>query len=161
MARLDPATLGPGAKNILALLDTIAHAEGTTKYGEDDGYNVLVGGGLFADYSKHPRQLVWLPRYNIHSTAAGRYQFLWRTWNVLQQRMSLPDFGPESQDKAAIALIRDARAYNDASRGRIPEAIRKIAKIWASMPGAGYGQRELTMNSLCNVYESCGGRLAY
>lgn len=160
MARLDPTTLGPGAKNVLALLDTIAHAEGTPKYGEDDGYNVLVGGGLFHDYSKHPRQSVWLPRYNIHSTAAGRYQFLWRTWNVLQQRLSLPDFGPVSQDRAAIALIREQRAYNDASRGRIPEAIRKIAKIWASMPGAGYGQRELTMDSLCNVYESCGGRLA-
>ncbi len=160
MARLDPKSLGPGAKNVLAFLDMIAHAEGTPKFGDDDGYNVLVAGGLFTDYSKHPRKLVWLPRYGIHSTAAGRYQFLWKTWNVLQQRLGLPDFGPVSQDRAAIELIRERRAYNDVSRGRVPEAIRKVAKVWASMPGAGYGQREVAMAALCDVFESCGGRLA-
>ena len=38
-------------KNRKAFLDMIAHSEGTAGHG-DDGYNVMVGGKLFDDYSK-------------------------------------------------------------------------------------------------------------
>lgn len=69
------------AANVSAFFDMLAHAEGTTRYGSDDGYNVLVGGGLFAGYDVHPRQSVYLPAYGIRSTAAGRYQFLIRIWS--------------------------------------------------------------------------------
>ena len=43
------------------------------------GYDVIVGGELFTDYSDHPRKLVTL-NPKLKSTGAGRYQLLscWR-----------------------------------------------------------------------------------
>lgn len=87
--------------NVKAFLDTLASSEGTRGHG-DDGYNVLVGGDLFHDYSKHPDVLVTLNRKGLKSTAAGRYQFLYSTWRDLQAKLRLPDFSPASQDKAAV-----------------------------------------------------------
>ena len=39
------------------------------------GYDVIVGGELFTDYSDHPRKLVTL-NLKLKSTGAGRYQLL-------------------------------------------------------------------------------------
>ena len=39
------------------------------------GYDVIVGGELFIDYSDHPRKLVTL-NPKLKSTGAGRYQLL-------------------------------------------------------------------------------------
>ena len=58
--------------NRKAFLTMIATAEGTVNLG-DNGYNVLVGGSLFTGYADHPRKAVYLPKYKIKSTAAGRY----------------------------------------------------------------------------------------
>lgn len=146
--------------NMQAFLDMIAHAEGTDRYGRQDGYDVLVGGGLFEDFSDHPNVRVWLPRYNIHSTAAGRYQILYRYWLHYKKQLSLPDFGPESQDRYAIQQIRERRAYDDVIAGRIPEAIEKCRNIWASLPGAGYGQREVPVKTLLAYYLDKGGSTA-
>ena len=51
-----------------ALLNTIRYAEGTWSNGEDKGYQVLYGGGLFKDLSRHPEKVV-ASRYT--SAAAG------------------------------------------------------------------------------------------
>ena len=48
------------------------------------GYDVIVGGELFTDYSDHPRKLVTL-NPKLKSTGAGRYQLLSRWWDVLPQ----------------------------------------------------------------------------
>ncbi|PTA84958.1 lysozyme, partial [Kluyvera sp. Nf5] len=32
--------------------------------------------------------------------------------------------------------------------------------VWASLPGAGYGQREHTLNSLITVWRTAGGGMA-
>lgn len=68
--------------NITAFLDMLAVSEGTAGHG-DDGYNVLVGGDLFHGYDRHPNVLVTLNSKGLKSTAAGRYQFLRRTWASL------------------------------------------------------------------------------
>lgn len=149
-----------GGQNVAAFLDMIAHAEGVERFSKQHGYDVLVGGDCFTDYSKHPRLLVWLPKYRIHSTAAGRYQFLWRTWNSLQKRLDLPDFGPTSQDRAAIELLRENGSLADIHKGWIASAIRKSRKTWASLPNAGYGQRELPLETLLAVYLRSGGSMA-
>lgn len=61
-----------GGRNVLAFLDMLAWSEGTsTIRGSDNGYNVVVGGGLFNGYADHPRLKVYLPRYKVYSTAAG------------------------------------------------------------------------------------------
>lgn len=145
--------------NPKAFLDAIAYSEGTAGHG-DDGYNVLVGGDLFDSYTDHPRKLVTLNRKGLKSTAAGRYQLLERTWDDIRARIHLPDFSPDSQDKAALELIRLRCAMDDVEAGRFDEAVAKLAKTWASFPGAGYGQRENELTKLRGAFVRAGGVLA-
>lgn len=152
MARITSANAG--GLNVLAFLDMLAWSEGTsTIKASDDGYNVIVGGELFTDFSRHPGQLVWLPRYQIHSTAAGRYQFLLRTWNAIVRVYGFKGrFTAEAQDLAAIKLLTECKALPAIQAGRIEDAIALAAPIWASLPGAGYGQREHALTRLLEVY---------
>lgn len=145
------------AGNVAAFLDMLAFAEGTVRFGDQDGYNVIVGGKTFDSYNDHPRRLVWLPAYQIKSSAAGRYQFLTRTWDDLVKRFGMPDFTPVSQDAGAVHLIRQCKALSLIRQGRIRDAIHACRKIWASLPGAGYGQRELETDELLQVYKDAGG----
>lgn len=145
------------AGNVPAFLTMLAYAEGTPRFGNQDGYNVMVGGATFDRYDDHPRHLVWLPAYGINSTAAGRYQFLTRTWDDLVERFHLPDFTPANQDLGAMYLIRQCKAHSLIQEGRILEAIHACRRIWASLPGAGYGQRELATETLLDVYKEAGG----
>lgn len=140
--------------NVRAFLDMLAWSEGTsTIKASDDGYNVLVGGKLFSDYSKHPNVLVALPRYGIKSTAAGRYQFLYRTWMAIVREYGFRGrFTPEAQDLAGVKLLTECGALRLIKAGRIEAAIQAAAPIWASLPGAGYGQREHKLASLLEIY---------
>ena len=157
MARIDLSAQGEAGDNVCAFLDMLAFAEGTILYGGDDGYNVLVGGKTFDSYEKHPKVYVPLTRYKVTSSAAGRYQFLWKTWQALALKLNLPDFGPVSQDRAAIELIRERKALLDVREGNIILAIQKCRPIWASLPGAGYGQREHKLADLLREYSKAGG----
>ena len=74
--------------------------------------------------------------------------------------MALPDFSPSSQDAIAIQQIQERRALPDIEAGRFAIAVIKVCNIWASMPGAGYGQRENTLKQLQFAYLKEGGRLA-
>ncbi|MDQ7987087.1 glycoside hydrolase family 104 protein [Pseudomonas sp. G34] len=145
-----------GGANVLAFLDMLAWSEGTDHPNQrsiDDGYDVLVGGQLFTDYSKHPRVLVPLPRYGIKSTAAGRYQFLARTWDAIVENYGfIGRFIPRAQDLAAVKLLTECGALPHIQAGRISEAIAAAAPIWASLPGAGYGQHEHKLTSLLKIY---------
>lgn len=127
----------------------------------DDGYNVIVGSRpgkmlLFDDYSDHPRRLITV-RPGLKSTAAGRYQILARIFDAYKPTLNLRDFGKISQDKIAIKLINECGASKDIVDGRIREAIAKCASRWASLPGAGYGQREHKMENLVERFVVCGG----
>ncbi len=145
--------------NEKAFLDTIAFSEGT--YGKgDDGYNVLVGGSFFDGYDDHPRISVYLPSLNIHSTAAGRYQLLARYFDVYKEQLDLPDFGHDSQDAIALQQIRECGALDDIAAGDFDDAVAKCAHIWASLPGAGYGQHENKLQALSDFFTGAGGTLA-
>lgn len=120
----------------------------------------MVGGTLFDSYADHPRKLVFLPKYQINSSAAGRYQFLRGTWDDLAKRLKLPDFSPRSQDLACIGLFKQCGAYADIVAGNFDVAVRKARTLWASLPGAGYGQRELALEKLRDVFVANGGVLA-
>jgi lysozyme len=147
------------AANERAFLDMIAYAEGTNG---PNGYQTLFGGGLFASYADHPRQFKSFTNgkgEKLRTSAAGRYQFLSKTWDTLAGRLDLPDFSPTSQDSAALELIRERGAINDVRAGRTEQAIAKVSKIWASMPGAGYAQPERKINQLLAQFVGAGGTL--
>jgi len=150
--------------NIRAFLDMIAFAEGTPKYGSENGYNVLFGGGTFDNgYVDHPRKKITrkMGGSSITSTAAGRYQFLERTWDAIVKQYGFRGrFIPEAQDLAAIKLIMERRAYDDIKDGRFEVAVDKCRNIWASLPGAGYGQPEKKMETLLVEYKKALARYA-
>lgn len=130
----------------------IQYAEGTIG---PNAYRTLYGGSLFTDYSQHPNKAI--TKWGITSTGAGAYGFLYGTWMELQAALKLPDFGPSSQDKGAIELIRRRGALDDVLAGRLEQAIYKCRKVWASFPGAGYGQNERSIESLVSMYQKAGG----
>lgn len=144
--------------NLKAFLDMIAVSEGTAGKG-NDGYNVIVGGNLFDSYDDHPRKLVWL-RSGLASTAAGRYQLLKRYYDAYKKQLNLPNFSPLSQDLIAIQQIRERGALQDIEKGYISVAIDKVKNIWASLPGAGYGQHENSLDKLITAYKDAGGTVA-
>lgn len=159
MARINPNEC---SRNVFAFLDAIAASEGTSTNSvtKNNGYDVIVGGALFSDFSTHPHVMVDLPKLGIKSSAAGRYQILYRNWIAYKQALELPDFGPISQDKIAIEMIKECHALPFLAVGNFSDAIRVCAHIWASLPGAGYGQHENKMDMLAAVYQGSGGMIA-
>lgn len=158
-------------KNLKAFLDTIAWSEGTSTSPATkcNGYDVIVTGvdgkpETFSDFSAHPfskgRKSKTINRNGLTSNASGRYQFMLRDYPHYRDTLKLPDFGPDSQDKWATQLIRERKALADIEAGHIPEAIAKCRNIWASLPGAGYGQPEHKLEALLDVYRKAGGTLA-
>jgi muramidase (phage lysozyme) len=150
-----PAVMLPRQlKNLSAFLLMLQYSEGTIG---PNAYRMLYGGGLTNSYAQHPNTAI--TKYGITSTAAGAYQFLYRTWAGLQQELGLKDFSPTSQNRAAIALLRRRGALADVLAGRFARAVYKSRKEWASLPGAGYGQSEKSLQSLAAVYKKAGGRI--
>lgn len=136
---------------VKAFLDMIAKSEGTAGHGED-GYNILVGYGRFKGYSDHPRRLIELPNLGIKSTASGRYQILQGIYDHYAKKLGLKDFSPASQDAIAVELIRERGGIALIEQGKIPEAIARVRKIWASLPNAGYGQKEHNLQRVLGWY---------
>jgi len=152
--------------NIKAFLSMLAWSELGTEIIQqsENGYNVLVGSlpgkvKLFHSYAYHPRIVVKI-NDKLSSTAAGRYQILKRIFDHYKKTLALPDFSPASQDKIAVQLIRECGAYQDILSGRIVEAIGKCRSRWASLPGAGYNQREHRIEPLIIAYRNAGGKLS-
>lgn len=157
--------------NQQAFLDMIAHSEGTSTSPATrcNGYDVIVTGAdrkpeIFTDFSDHPfasgRPSKVINSRGLKSSASGRYQFMLKDWAHYRAQLGLPDFGPEAQDKWALQLIRECRALPLIEAGRFDDAVAKCAHIWASLPGAGYGQHENKLADLRAAYANAGGALA-
>ena len=135
-----------------AFLDTIAYAEGTA---HKDGYRTMYSDILFDSWHDHPRQIIcsWYKGKILCSSAAGRYQILQKTWDRIAPAVNAQTFSPVHQDRVAIELIADCQAVEDVTTGRFDEAIVKVNKVWASLPGAGYGQRTVSLDELRDIYD--------
>ena len=145
--------------NVRAMLMLIRTGEGTADAG---GYSRLVGGGSFSSWDDHPRKAVYLSRLGTSSTAAGAYQILSRTWTMVKAQAGLSDFSPESQDLAAVQLIRNRGALADVLRGDLDTALRKLSWEWASLPPYRYsGQGNMTAARAASIFENYGGQAAY
>lgn len=161
-----------GVKNMPAFLDMIGFSEGTTTSPAtiNDGYDVIVTGvdgklEIFSDYSQHPfaggRKSKVINSKGLTSNASGRYQFMLVHWTYYRDMLKLPDFGPLSQDKWAIQLIKERGAFADIAAGRFASAVTKVSNLWASLPGANYkDQRMNPMDKLQAAYVKAGGLVA-
>lgn len=124
-----------GNANVKAFLALIRYTEGAD-------YWTLFGGEKVSSLEDHPRLFITrtLGGKQITSSAAGAYQFLARTWDECKARLSLTDFSPGSQDRAALFLIDRRKALDDVLAGKWEEAIALCNREWASLPGSPYGQ---------------------
>jgi muramidase (phage lysozyme) len=155
--------------NLRAFLGMLAVSEGTetSKATKDHGYDVIVTGAdgvpeIMTSYGTHPfaggrQPKLVSAKTGLRSTASGRYQFLVRDWGFYRLKLNLPDFGPEAQDRWAVQLIKERRALDDIETGHFVRAVGKVSNLWASLPGAGYGQPEHHMEALAEIYERAGG----
>lgn len=161
-------------RNLAAFLAMIQRAEGTSTGGRDPyrvcyGYRHTIG-----NLRDHPAITgEWrgerLPDAMCKnagfgpgcvSTAAGAYQIIRPTWAKLRDRLRLPDFGPASQDAAAVELIRTRGALVDVQAGRIADAIYKCRNEWASLPGNYASQGQRSTSDLLAWYTNNGGSIA-
>ena len=102
----------------------LAWSEGTDNGRQETrnhGYDVIVGGELFTDYSDHPRKLVTL-NPKLKSTGAGRYQLLSRWWDAYRQAAWPERLSPKSQDAVALQQIKERGALPMIDRGDIRQA---------------------------------------
>ncbi len=145
-----------------ALLNTIRYAEGTWADGDDIGYRIMFGGGLMPSLDRHPDRVVRTARYA--SAAAGAYQFMPFTWNMVSRSLGIAAFGPQVQDQGAIYLIQRRGALALADQGVFsPLLAAKLAPEWASFPTlAGrsfYGQPVKRFHDLKRFYDDNLSRL--
>ena len=123
-----------------AFLDMLAWSEGTDNGRQktrNHGYDVIVGGEPFTDYSDHLANLSVRQTQNSKSTGAGRYQLfpvVMPTASSLAWKTSL-----RRQDAVALQQIKERGALPMIDRGDIRQAIDRCSNIWALLPGAGYG----------------------
>ena len=137
----------------------LAWSEGTDNGRQktrNHGYDVIVGGELFTDYSDHPRKLVTL---NPKLKSNG----LWTRTSFFPLVGCLPQTAwPErllskSQDAVALQQIKERGALPMIDRGDIRQAIDRCSNI-RLLPGAGYGQFEhKEADSLIAKFKEAGG----
>ena len=77
--------------------------------------------------------------------------------DAYRKQLGLKDFSPKSQDAVALQQIKERGALPMIDRGDIRQAIDRCSNIWASLPGAGYGQFEHKADSLIAKFKEAGG----
>lgn len=142
--------------NVKAYLQTIRDGEGTLG---EQGYYTFVGGTRFTDLSHHPN--VYFKRFD--STAAGAYQFAYKTWAEVAKALKLKDFSPLNQDIAALYELDRVKALTDVINGDIAESFYKSKKTWLSLPGAKHdkiNRHSLGLSEALTFYQQQGGTLS-
>ena len=148
----------PISPNARAWLKALSAAEGTTRDGEIR-YDIMFGGGRFTDLSRHPDTVIDGGRYK--SAAAGAYQFMPGTWREAKADLKLKDFGPYSQDQAALYLMR-RRGVDPDTAPINAESVALLSPEWASLPtlngNSYYGQ---PVKSLEFIQEAAGAPVTF
>ena len=135
--KLEQALQNP---NVRKFLDLISYTEGT----QGNGYRTAFGGGKLSHLNDHPRYLKSFRQTDGKSnktSAAGRYQFVSKTWDGVARQYGLRDFSPQNQDLGAVALLFQRGAIPALLKGDYQTAIRKTGDEWASLPSSGWISR--------------------
>lgn len=131
-----PVELKVGGAGWSPLGSTIQFAEGTYQQG-DKKYNTGFGYNMF-EGNTYPDRV-----FGGVSAAAGAYQFMPDTWKGAKAALNLPDFGPESQEKAGEYLaqkrgVQTSKPFTTVSELR--DAVDLLAPEWASFPRKSTGR---------------------
>ena len=113
-----------------AFLDMLAWFEETDNGRQktrNHGYDVIVGGELFTDYSDHPRKLVTL-NPKLKSRKADATSFF-PAGGCLPQAAWPERFSPKSQDAVALQQIKERGALPMIDRGVISVRQSTVAAI--------------------------------
>ena len=152
------STLQMPSNPSVALSKVIRGAEGTLDAGED-GYRMMFGGGFFDDMSKHPDRVISSGGYN--SAAAGAYQFMPGTWEIVQKGTGVKDFSKASQEKGYRFLTKRRGVDPDKrieTKEEFAQVMHTLAPEWASLPmlnGASrYGQPVKKLDDLWGQYQT-------
>ena len=159
-----PLVMTGGDPYIRALMRTISASE--SNYVKP--YNVLYGGQLLTDLSYHPDRCVRIvagPNTGQCTTAAGRYQILTPTWELIarwyhpQATSSRPkksySFEPRYQDQVVYRWLLDQKFWEmDIAAilkdGNLEVVLDKLSGTWTSL---GYGIEDNVMtDQLPEVY---------
>ena len=96
-----------------AFLDMLAWSEELitdVRKPENHGYDVIVGGELFTDYSGSPPQTCHAkPKTQINRRR--RLQLLSRWWDAYRKQLGLKDFSPKSQTLWHCSRLRSVALY--------------------------------------------------
>lgn len=141
--------------NVRKFLDLISYTEGT----QGNGYRTAFGGGKLSHLNDHPRYLRSFKQTDGKSnktSAAGRYQFVSKTWDGVARQYGLRDFSPQNQDLGAVALLFQRGAIPALLKGDYQTAIKKTGDEWASLPSSNYKQNKRSWD---NVNKFLGGKL--
>lgn len=164
--------------NVAAFLTMIAHSEGVDRPpAPEDPYRCCFGyKHVILDLNYHPHQLrpngtrEWggerlkdeqCIAAGLHpgcvSTAAGRFQITWGTFDRLQGKIGVPDFTGSSQDDCCVQLLKEVDALSLINAGRVADAIPLCSHLWASLPGSTAKQPQTRFAALMQSYKDAGG----
>ena len=141
-----------------AFLDMLAWSEGTDNGRQktrNHGYDVIVGGAIYWITPITSQTCHAKPK--LKSTGAEATSFFPVGGCAYRKQLGLKDFSPKSQDAVALQQIKERGALPMIDRGDIRQAIDRCSNIWASLPGAGYGQFEHKADSLIAKFKEAGG----
>ena len=92
------------------------------------GYDVIVGGELFTDYSDHPRQTCRFNQNQIIMAADATSFF--PVGGMSNNSLAWKHFSPKSQDAVVLQQIKERGALPMIDRGDIRQAIDRCSNIW-------------------------------
>ncbi len=160
-----PLAMQGGDPYIRALMRTISASE--SNYARP--YHVLYGGRYVRNLSRHPNRCIRIPvgpNKGNCSTAAGRYQFLNKTWSKMARRYHPRptgillwrsySFEPEYQDRVVHDWLSDRNFWNAdipqmLRQGKVRPVLRMLSGTWTSL---GYGIETNSMSKhLPGIYE--------
>lgn len=160
-----PLAMRGGDPYIRALMRTISASE--SNYGRP--YHVLYGGRYVRNLSRHPNRCIRIsvgPNTGNCSTAAGRYQFLNKTWAKMARRYHPRptgillwrsySFEPEYQDRVVHDWLSDRNYWNAdlpqmLRQGKVRPVLRMLSGTWTSL---GYGIETNSMSKhLPQIYD--------
>ena len=110
----------------------LAWSEGTDNGRQktrNHGYDVIVGGELFTDYSDHPSQTCHAKpktQINRRRTLPASFPLV----GCLPQAAWPERLSPKSQDAVALQQIKERGALPMIDRGDIRQAIDRCSNIW-------------------------------